>query len=230
MTSTTNIFDELVCDPPAANPAGASLRPQRGPATQPLPSDAALDPAHPLAQAPPLNRQEYANSPLSGSNIEQHSLGNEDAMFNQKAPNLAILHEKPEHRIALFLKAQGCSNKEIAEKTGYTYPWVSQLMRQPWARQRLVKEISAAGRDVVKELIASAASDSVFKLIELRDTADNESVQRAASDSLLDRFLGKPTQKIEQQNTEMPTSIAALDQELLKLKAMEKEVLGGSQN
>lgn len=120
------------------------------------------------------------------------------AFFNQKDPNLAILHEKPEHRLVIFMKAKGASNREIAAASGFTEPWVSQILRQPWARARLAEEINKAGRSEIQTVLEGAAVDSVYKLIEIRDDKDSPaSVKRAACVDLLDRFLGKPQQRVE---------------------------------
>lgn len=183
-----------------------------------------------VTTAPRVNRQLYSNSPLSGSDVEQDYENNPDALFNSKEPNLAVKHEKPEHRIVLFLKAQGLSNREISERTGYTQPWISQLLRQPWARERLIKEISSQGRDAVSEVIKAAAEDSVWTLIDVRDTAPRPSDKLAAANSLLDRFLGKPTQKVEQTLKELPADPAALQKELELLRQEESRLRGISTN
>src|SRR2546430_16148555 len=92
-----------------------------------------------------LNTQLYENSPLSGSLKERDYEGNPERLFNDRKPNFAILSEKPEHRLVVFLKAEGLSNTEIAARTGYQLAGVGQAPRQPWARERLVQEMSHAG-------------------------------------------------------------------------------------
>jgi lambda repressor-like predicted transcriptional regulator len=180
--------------------------------------------------APRVNRQLYENSGMEATTSATQYRESEDALFETRRPNLVVLNEKPEHRLCIWLKVQGFSNREISERTGYTQPWLSQLFRQPWARQRIVSELQKAGKDSLQEILKASAEDSVYTLIELRDTAENESVRKSAASDLLDRFLGKPTQKIEQTSKQMPTTIEALDAELHKLKLMEKEILGGSTN
>jgi hypothetical protein len=151
--------------------------------------------------------------------------GNEkpdDDFFNAKDPNIAIKHESPLHRMMCYLKAQGLSNREIAVRTGKSETWVSQVLRQPWARDRVKEEMKAAGQDAIQTVITAAAMDSVYKLIEIRDNEKAKpSEQLAAANSLLDRFMGKPTQKIESENktTIQTTDVAELQAELATAEA-----------
>ena len=152
-----------------------------------------------------MNKQLYENSGLAALFDDQEGAvvkesqrpGVLGAFFNQREPNLAILHEKPEHRLLLYMKAQGLSNRRIAEESGYTEAWMSQLFRQPWAQARLLEILNETGVSEVTGLLRSAAADSVVTLIRLRDDEGiNPSVRRASADSLLDRYLGKATQPI----------------------------------
>lgn len=172
--------------------------------------------------------QYFDNSRLADSSVAEDYAAEPKQFFNSKDPNLAILHEKPEHRMVILLKAMGKSNNEIAERTGFTFPWVSQILRQPWARQRLLEEITKAGKDEMQELLKGASADSVHKLIKLRDSADSEQVQFAAASNLLDRFLGKPKQQIETTNkhTIVSGDIEAVNNELRQLEEEEKRLLG----
>jgi hypothetical protein len=142
-----------------------------------------------------MNTQLFENSSLREVYAEQGA--DSEKLFNSLDPNLAILHEKPHHRLILYMAARDFSNHEIAEASGFTAPWISQVLRQPWARKVLTEELNRAGRDELSGILEGAAKDSLFTLIELRDSAENESVRRSAADSLLDRFLGKPKQSIE---------------------------------
>lgn len=177
---------------------------------------------------PRVNRQLYENSGLEEMFAERG--GNDgDKFFNDLKPNLAVLHEKPEHRYMIWLKARGSSNAEIAAQTGFTLAWVGQVLRQPWARQRLREELDKAGRDELSTLIKASAVDSVYTLIELRDN-DNvpSAVRRASADSLLDRYLGKPTQRVETNHVETldTSSVKELDAKLAVLEAEERQLCG----
>ncbi len=180
----------------------------------------------------PVNTQLYQNSELCGSIIEQDYKESEDRLYNDKEPNLAIKSEKPEHRAAIFLKAQGLSNNEIARRLGVTPPWVSQILRQPWARKRIVEELRQAGRDAVTELIKASAEDSVFTLIEQRDNQKAKPAERiSAANALLDRFLGKPIQHVETTQTNLSlTDLQTIEQELQAVEAEEKRLTGIGRN
>ena len=137
----------------------------------------------------------FASSPLASLDIAPAA--SED-MFNARDPHYAIMHERPEHRVICYLKAQGLSNKEIAEQTGFSAVAVSNIVRQPWARQRIVDAIKSAGQDAVESVLKGAALDSVFRLIEERDNENARPSERiAAANALLDRTFGKPTQPLQ---------------------------------
>ena len=167
-----------------------------------------------------VNRQLYENSPIRGSSEEEAFEGREDGLYNPTKPDFGILHEKPEHRLIILLKSQGHSNTEIARLTGYTIPWVGQILRQPWARNRVLEEINKAGRENVSALLESSAVDSVYTIIDLRDKADDEGVRLRASQDLLDRYLGKATQKVESKSEvkHLSGDIAEVDAELNRVQ------------
>lgn len=173
----------------------------------------------------PHNFQLFKNSGLAECEAPGDPLW---SFFNSKDPNLAILKEKPEHRLMLYMKAQGCSNTEIARHSGYSIPWVSQLFRQPWAKLVLLQLMNEVGVNKVQVLLEGAAEDSVMKLIELRDNpAVPSAVQRGSATDLLDRFLGKPKQQVEVTTKATPQDMQELDQEIKLLEAEESRLLGG---
>jgi len=189
-------------------------------------------------KSPTFNKQLYENSELSKLFSEEKAVRRATGipnplseLFNSKDPNLVILHEKPEHRLLLWMKAQGASNKEISEQSGYTYPWLSQLFRQPWAQQRLIEMMDQCGRNRVSTMIASAAEDSVMTLIELRDDEDTPAVVRKSSaEYLINRFLGTPTQQVEIKTEPKDglTTVEDLNSRISALEAEESKLLGKS--
>lgn len=112
-------------------------------------------------------------------------------------PDFNILHEKPEHRAILLLKMQLMTNKEVSEKTGYSQPWISQVCRQPWFRQRLLSMLHAEGLDPIQAILKPAAEDSIFRVMDLAENAASETVKLAANREILDRYLGKSVTKVE---------------------------------
>lgn len=186
-------------------------------------------------QGTAVNKQLYRNSPLSKSQVAQeYAAGgsNAPALYNDLEPNLAIVHEKPEHRVMVMCKAQGMANADIAKQFGYTQAWVSQVLRQPWARKLLVELLQQCGVEAVQQALQGAALDSVFKLIDLRDNKETPpNVQANCAINILDRILGKPTQKIESQSTvhhvsgdikEIDNELQAIQSELERRGAVQK--------
>ena len=180
----------------------------------------------------PPNKQLYCNSQLASlfADSPQAEQDLAERFFNQRLPNLAILHEKPEHRLLLLLKLRGLSNNEIAAESGYTVPWISQLMRQPWAVAMMSRMMTETGQDSIRGILQSEAVPSIMKLVALRDDPDAPAtVQKSACDSLLDRYLGKPAQHIDVVETRAgmdAESVAEVDKEIARLKEEEKQLLG----
>lgn len=175
------------------------------------------------------NRQLYENSQFPGSDVELALLESEDRFHNTKLPNLAIIHEKPEHRIIVYLKAEGHTNREIAAKMGYSEAHVSQITRQIWFQRRLIQELKTTGRDNLNSFLKVQAEESLMTLVHLRDHAKSEQVRVASAVNLLDRFLGKPVQRSE---VKLETSKGAveraedIDTEMRLLREEERKLLG----
>jgi hypothetical protein len=170
----------------------------RAVAALPVPSDGLRTVAGPKK----VNPQLFENNSLSQSTEGTDYYKSENGLFGDRPPNLAIKHERPEHRLIVYLKATGMTNQEIATKTGYGYQWICQLVRQPWFRENFIRECEASGRDAISSFLEGEMIPSLETLVEIRDNVYAKEASRvAASNSLLDRFLGKPTQKVETEST-----------------------------
>jgi transcriptional regulator with XRE-family HTH domain len=179
----------------------------------------------PLAD-PSVNKQLYANSPLAGSSVESAALNNPDGLFNPKLPNLAIIHEKPEHRVILYMKAEGYTNSEVADRLGMSVAWISQVTRQPWFQLRLMEELKRAGRGGLMDFLKVQAESSLYTLVDLRDRAESEQVRATCAINLLDRFLGKPVQRSEVRMEVKKTAeeVQAIDVEWKRLEEEEQRL------
>lgn len=169
-----------------------------------------------------VNKQLYANSEQSNSISELDYLDSPECLHNAKLPQLNIIHEKPWHRAVAYMLAQGFTQREVSARFGKTEPWISQLARQPWFQQRVVDELKEGGIDKIKALLDAETLPSLEKVTYLRDHAKNESVQLTAAFDIINRTLGKPTQKVETVNTTdikmTLTNIQKIDQEIDKLQ------------
>lgn len=145
----------------------------------------------------------------------------EDRLHGDKVPELTILKEQPHHRMMVYLHASGAKATDIAEQTGYTSTYVAQVLRQPWARSRLVQILKECGKDRVKHFLTHEVAPSLEVLREIRDNRSAKEASRlTAANSILDRALGKPTVHVESDNTNrnVPDDMARIDQELKSLK------------
>ena len=146
----------------------------------------------------------YDKSGMSKSIIDPNSAAAKTPLFGQRDPHYAIKHERYEHRVVCFLKAEGYSNREIADKMELSPVAVSNIVRQPWAQQTILEIIQTKGGDAVQRLLEGAAADSVLRLIEERDNEQARPEARImAADKLLDRLYGKPNQPIEHRELRM---------------------------
>src|ERR1043165_1540052 len=176
------------------------------------------------------NQQLYEESKLRELFAERGPVEPGETFFNQRTPNLGVLHEKVEHRLILLCKLRGMSNREIAMESGYSEPWISQLLRQPWAVAMMARLTTETGVEAIQKILESEAVPSIMRLVELRDDPEvPATVARSACDSLLDRYLGKPTQHVDVVQTSgqaTAETIAEVDKELEALKAEEKNLMG----
>ena len=181
----------------------------------------------------PTNKQGYANSPLRFLLDDEEIAASTEQLFNRKDPNLAIMHEKPEHRVILWMKIRGASNHDIAQTLDYSEAWISQIVRQPWAQKYMLAEMREGGVDELTAILKGAAADSIYKLIDLRDDDDApKSVQQTSAIALLDRFMGKPIQRVEAEVTQTLdiSTVEKIDEQLAVIKQQEDAILGSRNN
>lgn len=142
-------------------------------------------------------------------------------------PTDTILREKPEHRLVVFMKAQGGSTAYIAEKSGFTEEHVRKILNQGWARQRLLKELETSGRESIQAMMQSEADDCVSVLRTLRDDPKVPATVRAqVANSMLDRAFGKPTQQVQVERKNEDTSGKTLEQLQRDVEALRAEQAG----
>lgn len=160
----------------------------------------------PLAGDSPPSRASNINdkTPSRDERVRIETVPMERPFFNNHIePAYRLGKERPNHRVICFLKAQGKTNVEIAEMVGVAPFTVNYTVNQPWAKQMIADEIGKAGRSEVEALLQGEVADSVRKLIDIRDSAEaSADVQRKAANDILDRFYGKPNQRIISTNVD----------------------------
>lgn len=145
-----------------------------------------------------------------------------DALFNDQPAYQAILREQPRHRLILWMTAQGHTPQEVADALGITKQTVYNVRKQPWFREMFVKLTTSMGKDAAMQLLKGEVLPSLQTLVEIRDCAEKDSDRRAAADSLLDRYLGKATVRVDNDAkapNDVPAEVAALQAEATRLAA-----------
>ena len=114
---------------------------------------------------------------------------------NDADPKYLLGRERPWHRTVINMAAAGYMNVEISKAVGRDIGSVENTLRQPFAREYLINEAKKTVQDEIKAILESEAMPSIRKLVAVRDGEGVRSSDvLAASNSLLDRFLGKPVQ------------------------------------
>lgn len=127
-------------------------------------------------------------------------------LHNPADPRHTLKREKLEHRVIIYLKSQGMTYGEIAQRTGYCKATVANVCKQPWARSIILAEITKAGRDQVETVLQGEALESVLKLIDIRDSEKAPvETQRKAANDILDRVYGKPNQPVQHSDVDAKT-------------------------
>ncbi len=164
--------------------------------------------------------QTQAGRPEASAIAEEY-FNDPQRLYGDKVSTQVTLAEKPIHRAMIYAHARGATAREIAQNTGFSYVAVCQILRQPWARLRLVQILNETGMDAVKHFLSTEVSPSLEVLREVRDNPLAKASEKiSAANSILDRALGKPTVHVESDNTNrsIPTDMARIDAELASLR------------
>lgn len=180
-----------------------------------------------------VNPQLYENNPVSTDPITQEYLNSDIKFAGDRPPNLAIQSENIQHRIIMYLRAQGQNSTEIAKATGYSYHWVCQVCRQPWFKKRLLETLAENGGDAVAKFVQGEVLPSLVALTEIRDDPESKDATRvAACNAILDRALGKPTQHVKTERVptadDLTTEMSQIERELAEIQRQQRGVLPGS--
>lgn len=106
--------------------------------------------------------------------------------------------EQPWHRHAAYHFAMGLSQKEVALACDCSPVTIAQLMREKWFQQNIVEIMAEHSGHDVMDMIKAEAINSLATLIELRDLpTTSPTVKANIAMDLLNRHLGKPTQRVE---------------------------------
>ena len=183
--------------------------------------DIAKAQAEALAPGCVSQKEKHSPAPCAGHVDAQqrydatpHALFNDNIVKGQNTSRV-LNKEQPHHRLMVLMRARGWSTNEIAEHLGYTAPTVSIALRQPWARQMLVDILQHEGLDGVQKLLKAELVPSILALVDVRDAPESRGSERTtAATAIIDRFLGRPTQRVEHGPVSMPTDVDELRREV----------------
>lgn len=117
-----------------------------------------------------------------------------DALANDNDCRLEIKHETVLHRRVVLMAIGGLTNVEIAEITGYGSGYITDILRQPWARQRMISEAKVEG-SILRAKLEQEGMKCLDNLISMaNNTHLKQEVQLAANIKVIDRWLGKEVQ------------------------------------
>lgn len=105
--------------------------------------------------------------------------------------------ELPWHRNAALMYATGVSKAEIRAQFDVSKKCVDDLLATPWFQQRVSEYQKEHARDIM-DLFKAEAVNSFHVLVQLRDDPKTSANVRAGiCNTMHDRVLGKPTQRVE---------------------------------
>ena len=145
-----------------------------------------------------LNRNLFGrNSGYEGTRANGENASRDEAFSGDLDPKYRIGRERPWHRTVINMSAAGYNNTEIAKAVGRSVSTVENTLRQPFAREYLIVEAKRTVQDEIRELLEGEVIPSLKALVAVRTNPEARSSDVInASNSILDRFLGKPTQPI----------------------------------
>lgn len=145
-------------------------------------------PARPAVQGGKRNANRYVNCGGVNSRLP-------NALFNDRDPNYVLHVEKPQHRLVTSLIGQGYTVGETAAATGFSTRHVSAIVRQPYARQRLIESMEKDVSQEIKSFLEGEVLENLRVMKAIRDDPKVRPETRLlAADKLTDRQMGRPTQ------------------------------------
>lgn len=130
-----------------------------------------------------------------------------DGMFGRVTPHAADEHrakEQPWHILAARCFAQGMTNVEVAGVCEVDRASIVHLLKNQWFQARIEQFMSEFSKDM-NDRIKAESFACITVLTELRDAKTTPPTVKAnICFNLLDRHLGKATQRVEVQG--VPTS------------------------
>jgi hypothetical protein len=143
-----------------------------------------------------------------------------DPLFwNKKEPMWELDSEQPWHKFAGFAFALGATARDVARQLGKSEPAVQNLLRQKWFQEKVTAIMAEYGARDVMDMFRAEQFNSLVTLVEMRDNPKVPAAARVAcARDILDRALGKPTQRVE------TVAIASSEDPVAEVERLESEV------
>ena len=92
----------------------------------------------------------------------------------------------------------GDTAKAVASKVGRSQPAVHNLLRQPWFQKLTTQLMAERGDKDISKLFMAEQLNCYSTLVEIRDNPNTPtSLKMRVSQDMLDRSMGKATQRVE---------------------------------
>lgn len=170
----------------------------------------------PAVEKPPLKAERkpfYRYSKWTHQNGVNAALP--DGLYGDLDPYKTNKREQPEHRKIIELAEQGCTTKEIAAICNRSANNVSNILRQPFARERMINDLRQDTKEEFRKLLEQEVIPTLEVVKEIRDNPEARDADRLnACDQLWSRFLGRPTQPVSGPSDVDPSKLT--DKEILE--------------
>ena len=153
-----------------------------------------------LEQTKTLKEKRCANNigktrvraPRQGTNIQL-----DDALFGDIDPKTTRKKEQACFRGMANMSIAGYTQREIATAFGRTEGNVSEILRQPFMREYMIEQQQEGAEDF-RESIKAMGQAALLRVVSVSETATQEAVKLKANEYIVNRWLGMPTQPIEE--------------------------------
>lgn len=147
----------------------------------------------------------------------------EKALHNFHPSSIELKKEDYQDRMILLLKAQGRTNKSIAEELGVTQCKVSYTVNQPWFMEKLLNYLHEKGDVAVEKWLKIVEKDAIQIAYQIMTESQNEKLRATAAFEFLKTTRG---QKINVNHVERPKSLDELKKQEEQLRGELKDLEG----
>jgi uncharacterized protein YjcR len=115
-------------------------------------------------------------------------------------PKVEIQKEKAIHRTAAYMIASGAKLRAVADHLDVAENTVRSWTRQPWFQALVATIIHNEFSGDITSMLKNAAIEAVMVQTDLMHNSTSDQVRLKASQDLLDRYRGKPTNFVHHTN------------------------------